>query len=228
MERMSEIFLELEGYENLEVGIIRATKIREVLARILKLEHIPNEEVFRFKLRSQTLLRKLDKLVRNNQPGPVEAIAEDISASKGANGTTNGKGKRKLENDKNSMPSVLGMAPLKKKSKNGIKVYLTIGNSCDILTSTRIKHSTTSVLKTSKRISSLFLTMPRKASSKAMGQCPRSPSYPLTQGQAIMRLEVHLDVKALLGLPKGRNEWQCRKMERRETFKTLPVSNIHS
>jgi len=64
---MSEIFLELEGYENLEVSIIRATKIREVFKRILKLERIPNEEVFRFKPRSQTLLRNLNKLVRKRK-----------------------------------------------------------------------------------------------------------------------------------------------------------------
>ena len=121
MERMSEIFLELEGYENLEVSIIRATKIREVLARILELEHIPNEEVFRFKLRSKTLLRNLDKFVRNNQLGPVEARTEDVSASKGANGTANGKSKRKLENE-NDERFVLGMTPAKK-SKNGLKVY---------------------------------------------------------------------------------------------------------
>ncbi|PMD44194.1 hypothetical protein L207DRAFT_630564 [Hyaloscypha variabilis F] len=46
---------------------------------------------------------------------------EDASAPKGANGTTNGKGKREPDDDENDEDSVLGMAPAKKKSKNGVK-----------------------------------------------------------------------------------------------------------
>jgi SWI/SNF-related matrix-associated actin-dependent regulator of chromatin subfamily A member 5 len=47
---------------------------------------------------------------------------EDASAPKGINGTTNGKGKREPDDDENDEDSVLGMAPAKKKSKNGVKV----------------------------------------------------------------------------------------------------------
>jgi SWI/SNF-related matrix-associated actin-dependent regulator of chromatin subfamily A member 5 len=47
---------------------------------------------------------------------------EDASAPKGVNGTTNGKGKREPDDDENDEDSVLGMAPAKKKSKNGVKV----------------------------------------------------------------------------------------------------------
>ena len=57
---------------------------------------------------------------------------EDASAPKGANGTTNGKGKREPDDDENDEDSVLGMAPAKKKTKNGVKVCLTIHNCCDI------------------------------------------------------------------------------------------------
>jgi len=46
---------------------------------------------------------------------------EDASAPKGANGTTNGKGKREPDDDENDEDSVLGMAPAKKKTKNGVK-----------------------------------------------------------------------------------------------------------
>jgi SWI/SNF-related matrix-associated actin-dependent regulator of chromatin subfamily A member 5 len=47
---------------------------------------------------------------------------EDAAAPKGANGAANGKGKREPEDDENDEDSVLGMAPAKKKSKNGVKV----------------------------------------------------------------------------------------------------------
>lgn len=46
---------------------------------------------------------------------------EDATAPK-ANGIANGKGKREPEDDENDEDSVLGMAPAKKKSKNGVKV----------------------------------------------------------------------------------------------------------
>jgi SWI/SNF-related matrix-associated actin-dependent regulator of chromatin subfamily A member 5 len=47
---------------------------------------------------------------------------EDASAPKGANGAVNGKGKREPDDEENDEDSVLGMAPAKKKSKNGVKV----------------------------------------------------------------------------------------------------------
>jgi SWI/SNF-related matrix-associated actin-dependent regulator of chromatin subfamily A member 5 len=46
---------------------------------------------------------------------------EDASAPKGVNGA-NGKSKREPDDDENDEDSVLGMAPAKKKSKNGVKV----------------------------------------------------------------------------------------------------------
>lgn len=47
---------------------------------------------------------------------------EDAAAPKGAIGTLNGKGKREPDDEDNDEDSVLGMAPAKKKSKNGVKV----------------------------------------------------------------------------------------------------------
>lgn len=47
---------------------------------------------------------------------------EEASAPKGANGASHGKGKREPEDDANDEDSVLGMAPAKKKTKNGVKV----------------------------------------------------------------------------------------------------------
>lgn len=47
---------------------------------------------------------------------------EDAVPAKGANGASNGKAKREPEDDENDEDSVLGMAPAKKKTKNGVKV----------------------------------------------------------------------------------------------------------
>jgi len=99
MKEMSKFFGKLESYADLEVSILRATKIRKVLKAILKLNFIPKEEVFKFKPRSQTLLDKWNKLLTsdqsitsaapaagadgetmdtaNNQCGPVEMAADE-------------------------------------------------------------------------------------------------------------------------------------------------------
>jgi hypothetical protein len=75
MKQMSEYVLKLEGYGDLEVSIIRATKINKVLKAILKLNTIPKEEDFRFKPRSQALLDKWNKLLASEQGTPVAAPA---------------------------------------------------------------------------------------------------------------------------------------------------------
>jgi SWI/SNF-related matrix-associated actin-dependent regulator of chromatin subfamily A member 5 len=53
---------------------------------------------------------------------------EDATAPK-ANGIANGKGKREPEDDENDEDSVLGLAPAKKKSKNGVKVCGSLSTS---------------------------------------------------------------------------------------------------
>jgi hypothetical protein len=63
MQQMSEFVTKLEGYADLEVSIIRGTKINKVLKAILKLPVIPNEEEHKFKPRSQSLLDKWNTLL---------------------------------------------------------------------------------------------------------------------------------------------------------------------
>ncbi|RDL36660.1 uncharacterized protein BP5553_06012 [Venustampulla echinocandica] len=70
MKQMSEFVTKLEGYSELEVSIIRATKINKVLKAILKLNTIPREEEFKFKSRSQSLLDKWNKLLASQQGTP--------------------------------------------------------------------------------------------------------------------------------------------------------------
>jgi hypothetical protein len=75
MKQMSEFVSKLEGYADLEVAIIRATKINKVLKAILKLQTIPKEDEFQFKPRSQTLLDKWNKLLASEQGTPTAAPA---------------------------------------------------------------------------------------------------------------------------------------------------------
>lgn len=63
MQSMSDFITMLEKIGNLEVSIIRETKINKVLKAILKLDAVPREEEFQFKKRSQILLDKWNKLL---------------------------------------------------------------------------------------------------------------------------------------------------------------------
>ena len=95
MKQMSEYVLKLEGYADLEVSIIRATKINKVLKAILKLNTIPKEEDFRFKPRSQTLLDKWNKLLASEQGTPAAAAP-----------TTNGAATEPKTEDVDTQPSL--------------------------------------------------------------------------------------------------------------------------
>lgn len=77
MHLMSEYIKKLEALPDLEVSIIRTTKINKVLKAILKLDKIPKEEEFHFKDRSQALLDTWNKLL---------ASEGSAAASEGANG----------------------------------------------------------------------------------------------------------------------------------------------
>lgn len=86
MKLMSDYVTKLEGFPDLEVSIIRETKIHKVLKAILKLEEIPKEDEFKFKPRSQALLDKWNKLLAADAT-PATAAAEMNGTSKGASKT---------------------------------------------------------------------------------------------------------------------------------------------
>ena len=102
MKQMSEFVNKLEGYADLEVSIIRATKINKVLKAILKIPTIPKEDEFQFKPRSQSLLDKWNKLLASEQgtpaasapPTTTNGIREDAKSeaedTKATPTTTNG------------------------------------------------------------------------------------------------------------------------------------------
>ncbi|KAG0650649.1 hypothetical protein D0Z07_2721 [Hyphodiscus hymeniophilus] len=99
MKQMSEFVNKLEGYADLEVSIIRATKINKVLKAILKVQTIPLEEEFRFKPRSQSLLDKWNKLLASEGTpadttaptnGVKEEVKPDVEDAKAIPTTANG------------------------------------------------------------------------------------------------------------------------------------------
>ncbi|KAJ5038758.1 uncharacterized protein L3040_006438 [Drepanopeziza brunnea f. sp. 'multigermtubi'] len=92
MKQMSEFVSKLEGYHDLEVSIIRATKINKVLKAILKLPKIPQEDVHGFKKRSQKLLDQWNKLLASSDTTPASGSAP----------ATNGEAKSEVEGTKAS------------------------------------------------------------------------------------------------------------------------------
>ena len=99
MKQMSEYVNKLEGYADLEVSIIRATKINKVLKAILKVPTIPKEDEFQFKSRSQSLLDKWNKLLASEgtpaaTTAPINGVKEEskpeVEDAKATPTTTNG------------------------------------------------------------------------------------------------------------------------------------------
>ncbi|OTB18363.1 hypothetical protein K445DRAFT_19923 [Daldinia sp. EC12] len=91
MRSMSEFLAKLETFPDLEVSIIRATKINKVLKAILKLDTIPKEEEYEFKPRSQTLLNKWNKLLATDEAAPANGVnGASGSSAKSGKGAANG------------------------------------------------------------------------------------------------------------------------------------------
>ena len=63
MPAMSNFVKKLEEYGDLEVSIIRGTKINKVLKAMIKLDSIPKDEEHHFRDRSLDLLNKWNKLL---------------------------------------------------------------------------------------------------------------------------------------------------------------------
>jgi hypothetical protein len=90
MKQMSEFISKLEGYADLEVSIIRQTKINKVLKAILKLAEIPRESEFQFKDRSKSLLEKWNKILESAEPPTPSTSAPTAGDDTSAKELTNG------------------------------------------------------------------------------------------------------------------------------------------
>lgn len=71
MPQMSSYVKKLENYGDLEVSIIKATKINKVLKALIKLNTIPKDEEFKFRERSMEMLKKWNKLL-GNEPADAD------------------------------------------------------------------------------------------------------------------------------------------------------------
>jgi hypothetical protein len=75
METMAKLFTELESFGEIEVPILRKTKIHKVLKGIIKLPLIPKEEEYHFKKRSIDILTEWKNLLGSDIPTPAAASA---------------------------------------------------------------------------------------------------------------------------------------------------------
>ena len=105
MPQMSTYIKKLEGYADLEVAIIRTTKINTVLKALIKLNTIPQDEKYQFRKRSLDLLSQWNKIL-GAEPADNEVGISGDKESK-STPTTNGVHDEKSEeladeNDKNA------------------------------------------------------------------------------------------------------------------------------
>jgi hypothetical protein len=94
METMAGFFTRLEGHGEIEVSIIRETKIQKVLRAILKLSSIPKDEQYNFKKRAVDILSSWKNL-----------LDSDVSSAKQGEAKTNGVDKEK-DDSANPEPEV--------------------------------------------------------------------------------------------------------------------------
>lgn len=77
MNAMSGYFNKLESYTDLEVSIIRHTKIHKVLRMIVKLNTIPRDEEFNFRQRAIGILSKWRNVLDSDPAGAAEEKEKD-------------------------------------------------------------------------------------------------------------------------------------------------------
>lgn len=117
---MSEFISKLETYADLEVSIIRTTKINKVLKAIIKLSSIPKDEDFNFKKRSHELLAKWNKILADDpNAGPSGDKEEAV--------TTNGVAKdEKHDGDDNEKSEPRATTEEAEKPAEGHKIGTTV------------------------------------------------------------------------------------------------------
>lgn len=103
MPTLAGYFTKLESYEDLEVSIIRSTRINKVLKFILKLDSIPREEEFNFRSRALALLNEWKTvLASDTTPGAADKHDDDELKANGVH---------KDDEEKADTPSKLEDAP---------------------------------------------------------------------------------------------------------------------
>lgn len=122
METMSGYITKLEGWPDLEVSIIRTTKINKVLKAILKLDNIPKEEEFKFKPRSQALLDKWNKLIAADGTPAAEGangVKKEAAKTNGTNGVKKADSAEKVKEDTESKDGANESPAAEEKAEGG-------------------------------------------------------------------------------------------------------------
>lgn len=76
MATMATYFDKLEKHADLEVSIIRTTKINKVLKMIVKLDTIPRDEEFQFRHRAMGILTSWKSVLETDAPAPSDKDAK--------------------------------------------------------------------------------------------------------------------------------------------------------
>jgi outer membrane biosynthesis protein TonB len=82
MPQMATYIKKLEGYADLEVSIIRTTKINKVLKALIKLNTIPRDEEYQFRKRSVELLSQWNKIL-GAEPADGDAAGDKETTTNG-------------------------------------------------------------------------------------------------------------------------------------------------
>lgn len=103
MATMSTYFDKLEKHADLEISIIRSTKINKVLKMIVKLSSIPRDEDFNFRKRSINILANWKHVLDTDAPG-ASTDKEDKPSSNGAHKDDESGETPKLETEEEKEP----------------------------------------------------------------------------------------------------------------------------
>lgn len=76
MAAMAGYFDKLDKHADLEVSIIRSTKINKVLKMIVKLDTIPRDEEFHFRQRAMAILTSWKSVLETDAPVPSDKEAK--------------------------------------------------------------------------------------------------------------------------------------------------------
>ena len=100
MKSMSDYIAKLESYTDLEVSIMRATKIHKVLRAIVKLASIPRDGEFEFKKRSADVLAGWNRLLQADEQGDDAGKANGVKAAAAAAGDDDAAGNKGAAEEK--------------------------------------------------------------------------------------------------------------------------------
>ncbi|OAG39467.1 hypothetical protein AYO21_06295 [Fonsecaea monophora] len=104
MPMMATYIKKLEGYADLEVSIIRTTKINKVLKALIKLNTIPRDEEFQFRKRSVDLLSQWNKIL-GAEPADGDAAGDKDTATNGVHDEKSEEAPEEDKKEESSAPS---------------------------------------------------------------------------------------------------------------------------